>query len=83
MGWLGFIEGLFSIVFRFTKDVTSKLLPGLIIEIWSYYVMCVHKWLIVFITTCVTLEKPHCGISKGILCMFGSLVHQMQYWKTN
>ena len=29
--------------------------------------MCVHKWLIVFITTCVTLEKPHCGISKGIL----------------
>ena len=29
--------------------------------------MCVHKWLIVFVTTCVTLEKPHCGISKGIL----------------
>ena len=26
-----------------------------------------NKWLIVFVTTCVTLEKPHCGISKGIL----------------
>ena len=43
----------------------------------NYYYM--NKWLIVFLTTCVTLEKPHCGISKGILCMFGSLVHQMQY----
>ena len=38
----------------------------------NYYYM--NKWLIVFLTTCVTLEKPHCGISKGILCMFGSLV---------
>ena len=31
------------------------------------------------ITTCVTLEKPHCGISKGILACL--TLHQMQYWK--
>ena len=31
------------------------------------------------ITTCATLEKPHCGISKGILACL--TLHQMQYWK--